>query len=624
MELATVAFVSLVLCGIEDVYAAESLATLTTRVRVVEQDLRAWKFSSIETETKLMNKFKVWEESLKEELTSTFLPSLINPLVKQAINKIMTDEYIGNEMRGQVLSEVQSLKTRVQITKRQLQALTKDLRCVQRERDNYRESAGKERSELTKDIRALQQQVNQTVVRARLLRSELNQTIDDLLETNQNLAGITQDFTTLNTSCVLIEKEIQSYREDLQEMQGNVSTDIRSLNIQLNHTIRDLFDSNQTLTGLTQDLETLNTSCVVTEREIKSYREGLQEMQIKLPSDIQSVNMQLTQTISDLFDSNQTLAGLTQDLRTLNTSCVVTEKEIKSYREDLQEMQRNVSTDIRSVNIQLTQTISDLFDSNQTLAGLTQDLRTLNTSCVVTEKEIKSYREDLQEMQRNVSTDIRSVNMQLNQTISDLFDSKQTLAGLKQDLRTLNTSCCGTRKGIKEPSTTTYPGTTEASTTDASQDLTPSMTVPVAPVTTQDSDHQATPSATAGRDLHDASMHGDLERVKRILAAGHVNITYRAGHYSSTPVMAAARYGHRGVVEFLVGRGADVSLVDSEGDNVLHWTCYRGHLETVKLILSLNRVDVNARNNVGKTAADIARQYGHQRVVKLLVSRGAH
>ncbi|XP_067654080.1 adventurous-gliding motility protein Z-like [Haliotis asinina] len=461
MELATVAFVSLVLCGIEDVYAAESLATLTTRVRVVEQDLRAWKFSSIETETKLMNKFKVWEESLKEELTSTFLPSLINPLVKQAINKIMTDEYIGNEMRGQVLSEVQSLKTRVQITKRQLQALTKDLRCVQRERDNYRESAGKERSELTKDIRALQQQVNQTVVRARLLRSELNQTIDDLLETNQNLAGITQDFTTLNTSCVLIEKEIQSYREDLQEMQGNVSTDIRSLNIQLNHTIRDLFDSNQTLTGLTQDLETLNTSCVVTEREIKSYREGLQEMQIKLPSDIQSVNMQLTQTISDLFDSNQTLAGLTQDLRTLNTSCVVTEKEIKSYREDLQEMQRNVSTDIRSVNIQLTQTISDLFDSNQTLAGLTQDLRTLNTSCVVTEKEIKSYREDLQEMQRNVSTDIRSVNMQLNQTISDLFDSKQTLAGLKQDLRTLNTSCCGTRKGIKEPSTTTYPGTTE-------------------------------------------------------------------------------------------------------------------------------------------------------------------
>ncbi|XP_067654233.1 uncharacterized protein [Haliotis asinina] len=656
MELSTVLFLSFVLCGMGDVHAGESLEILTTRVGVVEQDLSIWKFSSTKTETKLMNKFDVWKESLKEELISTFLPSLIEPLVKQAITNILTEDDIGHQTNGKVLEEVHSVKDNVQYIKTRLRAITRDLRHVERERDTYRKSDKKERSELTEDIRALHMQVNETVVRAtsyaRMLRSELNQTIDDVLETNQTLAGLTQYFMTLNTSCVVTEREIKSYREGLQEMRRNVSTDIRSLNIQLN------------------------------------------------------------QSISDQFHTNQTLSGLTQDFITLNTSCVVTEREIKSYREGLQELRRNVSTDIQSLNIQLNQSISDQVDTNQTLAGLTQDFITLNTSCVVTEREIKSYRDGLQEMRRNVSTDIQSLNIQLNQSISDQFDTNQTLAGLTQGFRTLNTSFLAMWKEIKELSTITYPGTTEAaadpspnstfppapvttqdlqvSTTDASEDLTPSKTVPPPPVTTQDSDTHATPSPAASRHLYYASWRGDLETVKRILAEGDVDINYRGwysrtpvmwaawrghrdvveflvgrgadvslvdrdgdnvlhlacrggdletvklilsmnvvdinsrGWYSKTPVMAAAWHRRRDVVEFLVGRGADVSLVDRDGDNVLHLACRGGDLETVKLILSMNVVDINARNNDGKTAADWARDLGHQRMLDLLVSRGAH
>ncbi|XP_067653400.1 putative ankyrin-containing lipoprotein Lxx09580 [Haliotis asinina] len=170
---------------------------------------------------------------------------------------------------------------------------------------------------------------------------------------------------------------------------------------------------------------------------------------------------------------------------------------------------------------------------------------------------------------------------------------------------------------------TTQDSDPQGSTTDASQDLTPSKTVPPAPVTTQDCNPHATPSAAAGRDLYDASRDGDLERVKRILAARHVDINYRGG-WSRTPVMVAAYRGHRDVVEFLVGRGADVSLVDRDGDNVLHFACISGHLEIVKLTLSLDLVHVNARNNDGDTAADIARGRGRQRVLDLLVSHGAH
>ncbi|XP_067652983.1 uncharacterized protein [Haliotis asinina] len=528
MELSTVVFLSLVLCAMGDVHAGESLEILTTRVRVVEQDLNLWKFSSMKTETKLMNKIKVWKESLKEELTSTFLPSLIEPFVKQAITNILTEDDIGHPTNGKVLEEVHSVKDNVQYIKTRLRAITRDLRHVERERDTYRKSGRKERSVLTKDIRALQMQVNQAVVRAtsyaKMLRSQLNQTIDDVLETNQTLAGLTQDFRTLNTSCVVTEREMKSYREGLQEMRRNVSTDIRSLNIQLN------------------------------------------------------------QSIGDLSDSNQTLSGLTQDFRTLNTSCVVTEREMKSYREGLQEMRRNVSTDIRSLNIQLNQAISNQFDTNQTLYGLTQDFRTLNTSFLGMRKEIKEFSPMTYHGTTEASTDPSPNNT---------FPPAPVTA---QDL--------------------------QASTTDACEYLTPSKTVPPAPVTTQDSDTHATPSAATGRDFYDASMRGDLERVKRILAEGDVDINYR-GQNSRTPVMEAAWKGHRDVVEFLVGRGADVSLVDRYGDNVLHFACRDGDLETVKLIVSMNVVDINSRGWNSMTPVMRAAWRGHRDVVKFLVGRGA-
>ncbi|XP_071078471.1 cyclin-dependent kinase 4 inhibitor C-like [Haliotis cracherodii] len=87
--------------------------------------------------------------------------------------------------------------------------------------------------------------------------------------------------------------------------------------------------------------------------------------------------------------------------------------------------------------------------------------------------------------------------------------------------------------------------------------------------------------------------------------------------------MEAARGGHRDVVELLVSEGADVSLVDVVGDNILHWACMGGDVETVKFVLSLHVVDIDARNKWGQTAADWARIWGHQQVVELLKSRGA-
>ncbi|XP_071084670.1 ankyrin repeat domain-containing protein 2-like isoform X2 [Haliotis cracherodii] len=117
--------------------------------------------------------------------------------------------------------------------------------------------------------------------------------------------------------------------------------------------------------------------------------------------------------------------------------------------------------------------------------------------------------------------------------------------------------------------------------------------------------------------LHWACWGGDVETVKFVLSLHVVDINSRGGR-SQTPVMVAAWRGHRDVVELLVSEGADVSRVDEDGDNILHLACWRGNVETVKFVLSLNVVDIDARNNAGQTAADVARDEGHQEVVKLL------
>ncbi|XP_067670006.1 putative ankyrin-containing lipoprotein Lxx09580 [Haliotis asinina] len=139
-------------------------------------------------------------------------------------------------------------------------------------------------------------------------------------------------------------------------------------------------------------------------------------------------------------------------------------------------------------------------------------------------------------------------------------------------------------------------------------------------------DTRATPTparrdARADAVLHVACWKGKLEEVKRILDTGRADVNSRGG-VGRTPVMWAAFGRHRDVVELLVGRGADVSLVTDGGNNILHLACYGGDRTTVEFVLSLDGVDVNARNNFGQTAADVARGRGHRQLSDLLLSRG--
>ncbi|XP_067676260.1 ankyrin repeat domain-containing protein 50-like [Haliotis asinina] len=136
--------------------------------------------------------------------------------------------------------------------------------------------------------------------------------------------------------------------------------------------------------------------------------------------------------------------------------------------------------------------------------------------------------------------------------------------------------------------------------------------------------------------LHAACLGGDKEVVKYILSKNTLDINDRV-RCGRTAVMLAAKNGHQDVVELLVGKGANLSLVDKTGDNILHCACRGGDAEVVKYILSqemldINNlgprkktpviVDINKRGWKRRTPVMVAAEQGHKEVVELLVKHG--
>ncbi|XP_046543054.1 serine/threonine-protein phosphatase 6 regulatory ankyrin repeat subunit B-like [Haliotis rubra] len=106
------------------------------------------------------------------------------------------------------------------------------------------------------------------------------------------------------------------------------------------------------------------------------------------------------------------------------------------------------------------------------------------------------------------------------------------------------------------------------------------------------------------------------------MSKGQVDIDSREEEYGLTPVMLAARGGHRGVFEILVGKRCNMSLLDNKDNNILHMACYGGQIAIVKRVLSLDIVDINSRGHIGSTCVMVAAHRGKIDLLKYLVSKG--
>ncbi|XP_067650463.1 ankyrin repeat domain-containing protein 50-like [Haliotis asinina] len=123
--------------------------------------------------------------------------------------------------------------------------------------------------------------------------------------------------------------------------------------------------------------------------------------------------------------------------------------------------------------------------------------------------------------------------------------------------------------------------------------------------------------------LHWACRGGHVDMVKHIVAKYSADINRKAKR-GEVPLMTAAYNGHSDVVDFLVNKGADVSQLDDNDCNVLHWACRGGHVGMVKHLVSEYTVDVNGKAKMGKVPLMTAAYFGDRDVFDVLVSVGAN
>jgi len=179
--------------------------------------------------------------------------------------------------------------------------------------------------------------------------------------------------------------------------------------------------------------------------------------------------------------------------------------------------------------------------------------------------------------------------------------------------------------------------------------------------------------------IHDAAIGGNIEAVKKHLAAG-ANVNAK-DMFGETPFHKAALGGRKEIVELLIAKGADVNAknekgftpmdhaaiwdhkeivdllvkhggksgaadsihvaaavgnieavkqhlaagtdVQDEGDwTPLHHAAYNGHKEIVELLIA-NDADVNAKEIARQTPLHVAAYNGHKEIVELLIDAGA-
>ena len=107
--------------------------------------------------------------------------------------------------------------------------------------------------------------------------------------------------------------------------------------------------------------------------------------------------------------------------------------------------------------------------------------------------------------------------------------------------------------------------------------------------------------------FHQAVLDGDTTKVKFILKYGQGIRVNQPNKYGLTALQQACIDGNLSLANFLLERGADLKVVDSDGRSALHLASEQGHLNIVSLLVNSACADVNARNSSGQKAVDVAK-----------------
>lgn len=124
--------------------------------------------------------------------------------------------------------------------------------------------------------------------------------------------------------------------------------------------------------------------------------------------------------------------------------------------------------------------------------------------------------------------------------------------------------------------------------------------------------------------LHEAVRAGDEARVRDLLAAGaSPNAIDGAAPGLLCPVLAAAFYGHAGILRRLIASGARVDVLNVQGRTALHLAADQGHAEAVALLAAAG-APLEARDLFGQTPLHLASWQDHGEATQHLLAARAN
>lgn len=134
--------------------------------------------------------------------------------------------------------------------------------------------------------------------------------------------------------------------------------------------------------------------------------------------------------------------------------------------------------------------------------------------------------------------------------------------------------------------------------------------------------HLDSQDATFDSPLHDASRGGHLS-VVQILVEWGADMDLCSIHDSHrTALMVAIEEDHKSVAEWLITRGANIHVVDSDGKTALHLAARLDCVQVIAQLLAKGAV-LNQQDKEGRTPLMTAVNNHHPRAARTLISAGA-
>ncbi|KAM6054219.1 LOW QUALITY PROTEIN: uncharacterized protein VSU04_011453 [Chlamydotis macqueenii] len=360
----------------ESVTASETRAnTVTEMNHCLEQELQSTlfvlKMKNEEVETQwekiqVLQKEAVGGKALQESLTQ--VTALLSEreaemkLCKEQMRVLEEQKEMHQTTLDQVIKDMREKKQEMAAQQEQIQELEKQQEKQRIAVSNMR----KELEERDQQIRSQQEQIQELEKQREMQRSAVSRMSKELEERDQ---------------------EIKLKEEEIMILEQHGASEVRNLQVDLDHMKGNLKDKNLELTSLTQQIQ---------EQEMEREDARLEHLQAALKDRERECDSQRDQLrLLEQYKGQQ--EGYLQDLRDKAekmTLCLSEkEQELESQQNEIQEAEEVMEMQLRTVRDQLEQTLETVKEKDRLLDSQEQQARSYEEK---TEEELAVLRRDLE------------------------------------------------------------------------------------------------------------------------------------------------------------------------------------------------------------------------------------